>query len=143
MRFITAGAGAQNSEARGRQRFLRSLLLGIAIGGACGLCFGWLQFPREHLDSRLSELAPRHQGDYIVMVAAAYASEGDLPAALERLGRLGIANPAAAVQALTERAIRTSSRPLQSIRLLVRLAAALGQQTPLMEPFLELSGAAP
>ncbi len=120
------------------RRMLRSLLLGLVLGGALGLYLGWFQFPRETYRGDLSEMAQSFRDDYVVMVAAGYAADGDLQGALERLSRLRVDDIPRYAQRLTDRVIASSARDIRDIRLLVALARGLGRLTPAMEPFLDL-----
>ncbi len=120
------------------RRMLRSLLLGLVLGGALGLYLGWFQFPRETYRGDLSELAQSFRDDYVVMVAAGYAADGDLQGALERLSRLRVDDIPRYAQRLTDRVIASSARDIRDIRLLVALARGMGRLTPAMEPFLDL-----
>ena len=121
------------------RRFLLSLFFGLLIGGAIGLYFGWVQFPVEYVDSPMQDLDQRSKDDYTVMIAAGYELDSDGLGAVERLRRLGVDNVPEYVQVVTERFI-TNSRDIDDIRLLVNLANGLGRLTPIMEPFLELTG---
>jgi hypothetical protein len=121
------------------RRFLTSLLLGLIIGALIGLYFGWVQFPVEYVDSPMEDLEPRAKDDYTVMIAASYQFDQDGLGAVERLRLLGVDNVPEYVQSTTERFI-TNSRDLNDIRLLVNLSNGLGRLTPIMEPFLDLTG---
>lgn len=120
-------------------RFFRSLILGLLIGVTVGLYFGWLQFPLETRNRRLSDLAQPYRDEYSVMVAAGYAAEGDMAAAGARLSRLNSDNAPAALRDATERIILNASRGLADIRLLVQLADNLGQLSEIMQPFLDMT----
>ncbi len=120
--------------------FLRALILGLLIGAAFGLYFGWLRFPSEYRSGAMPELEPRYKDDYTMMIAAGYAFDRDAAGAAERLGRLGVEDAAAHAQQAAERVIMASSRRLSDIRLLIDLADGLGRLTPMMKPFLSLGG---
>lgn len=122
------------------KRFLRSLLLGLILGGVFGLYLGWFQFPRDAYRGDMTELAQSFRDDYAVMIAAGYAADGDLQGALDRLSRLRVNDVPRYVQQLTDRVIASSARDIRDIRLLVALARGLGRLTPAMEPFLNLRG---
>lgn len=119
-------------------RFLVSVLIGVVAGVGIGLYLGWVQFPVEFVDSPASSLAPRYQDDYVVMIAAGFASDGDLGGAVERLRLLGVGNIPAFVQEVAERYI-SNSRSVEDIRVLVGLAEGLGRLTPLMQPYRSVS----
>ncbi len=121
-------------------RFIRSLILGLLIGALVGLYFGWIQFPGDARSSSLSDLARRYRDEYSVMVAAGYAADADVAGAVERLSRLGIEDAPTYFRETTERIINTSSRDLEDIGLLARLADGLGQLTMTIQPFLDVNG---
>ncbi|RPJ02285.1 MAG: hypothetical protein EHM39_02175 [Chloroflexi bacterium] len=114
-----------------RQRYLGSLLIGILVGLAAGMFLGWEQFPVEYTNSAMSNLAPRYQEDYTVMVAEGYVQERDVNGALTRLQPLGKENIFDYIQDLTERLISQSKVPF--ISPMVALAEAIGRLTPAME----------
>ena len=120
----------------GMPRFARSLILGLLLGSLAGLYFGWLQFPPDARDRKISELSQPYRDEYMVMIAAAYAADGDVPGALERLSPLELEDIPSSLQRTTERVISTSARSLDDIRLLVQLAHELSALTPMMQPFL-------
>jgi hypothetical protein len=119
-------------------RFLISLLLGLALGAGIGLYLGWVQFPKQYVNSPAASLSERYKDEFTVMVATGYLKDGDLGGAFERLKILGVANIPAYVQAVTERFI-SNSRDAQDITYLVALAEGLGRLTPIMEPYRQLS----
>jgi hypothetical protein len=118
-------------------RFLTSLVVSLLLGIGIGLFLGYVQFPRTTADTPMAALAQRYQDDYTVMVAAGFLADGDLTGALERLRLLGIIDIPQHVETVTLRYIATS-RALDDIRTLVRLAEPLDRLTPEMEPFREL-----
>lgn len=122
------------------RRWMRSLVLGLVLGGLLGLYLGWFQFPRDAYRGDMTELAQSFRDDYAVMIAAGYAADGDLQGALDRLSRLRVDDIPRYVQQLTDRVIASSARDIHDIRLLVALARGLGRLTPAMEPFLDLRG---
>lgn len=122
------------------RRFLPYIVPGLVFGGLIGLYLGWFQFPRETFRGGMSDLAQSFRDDYVVMVAAGYVVDGDLPGALDRLSRLGVDDVPQYVRRLADRVIATSARDIRDIRLLVALARGMGQLTPAMAPFLDLHG---
>ena len=118
------------------RRFLLSLTLGLLLGALAGAVIGWLNPPPAARNSSLSDLAQPHRDDYVIMIAAGYAHDGDLTGALERLRRLEIGDLASYLRTTAERIINSGSRELGDIRVLVWLAAELGGATPAMAPFL-------
>ena len=119
-------------------RLFISTVIGILLGLGIGLYVGWVAVPLEYTDSPLSDLNPRYQETYTLMVAEGYLSDGDIEGALRRLSALGVDNVPLYVQELTERYI-TTSRDVNDIRILVALSAGLGRLTPPMENFQQLS----
>ncbi len=70
-------------------RFFIILVLGIGIG----LLYGWVVDPVEYIDTSPESLRDDYKTDYVLMVAEAYQTEGELDLALERLKFLGEAAP--------------------------------------------------
>jgi hypothetical protein len=121
-------------------RFFVSLIIGLVVGVGVGLYLGWVQFPLEFVNSPARALAREYKDDYTVMIAAAFAHDGDLGGAIERLRVLGVENIPAHVLEVTERYI-TNSQNVDDIRLLVGLYEGLaGRVTPLMEPYRPVPG---
>ena len=60
-------------------------LLGIALGVAAGLYYSWIVNPVEYVDTAPDSLRQDFRSDYIALIAAAYASSGDLVRAKARL----------------------------------------------------------
>ena len=118
-------------------RVIHSIPLGLLIGAIVGLYFGWAQFPAEPRNRHLGELARPFRDDYLVMVAAGYAADGDIAGAIQRLSRLGVDDVPGVIRESTERIIGASARGIEDIRLLVHLADDLGQLTGPMQPFLD------
>lgn len=120
-------------------RVLLSLIIGAVVGLGIGLFLGWVQFPAQPVDSPASALTQRAKDDWTVMVARAYAQDGDLTGAFDRLRPLAPANVPLFVQDVTERTI-SASGDVSDIRALVALSAGLGRLTPLMEPYQQAQG---
>lgn len=111
-----------------------ALLIGLGIGVGGGLAYGWLQ-PIEEAQAGISELTPEFKAEYTVMVAAAYADNGDWDLVQSRLGLLAEPDPAGYVVRLAEEYIAAGRNP-DDIRHLVRVAAGYGFTTDAMQPFL-------
>ena len=124
-------------------RIIRSLFLGLLIGSAVGLFFGWMPFPAGGRNSGLSDLAQPYRDEYLVMIAAGYAVDADIAGAGQRLSRFNAALDGPELKQSIERIITTSARDLDDILLLVELARDLGQLTAIMRPFLEPSEGSP
>jgi hypothetical protein len=74
------------------------LLLGLAIGLATGLIYGWLVQPVQYIDTAPDTLRQDYRADYVLMVAEAYTRERDLDLAQRRLASLGPQLPVAMVE---------------------------------------------
>jgi hypothetical protein len=69
-------------------------LIAIAIGAAAGLYYGWVLNPVKYVDMTPDSLRIDYKTDYVLMVAEAYHTEGDLAVAVRRLAVLGDTPPA-------------------------------------------------
>ncbi len=65
------------------------LLIGLALGLVLGLLYGWIIRPVEYVDTAPASLRQDYRADYVLMIAEAYAGEGDLELARMRLASLG------------------------------------------------------
>jgi hypothetical protein len=65
------------------------LIIGLLIGVALGLLYGWVIHPIEHDVTTPNSLQEKYQTDLILMIAEASSTEADLDLARERLIRLG------------------------------------------------------
>jgi hypothetical protein len=110
------------------------LLLGLAIGIGLGLYVGWELLPTEFVDASPAYLADGYQQEYVRMIAAAYAVEGDLTAAQTRLSGLGTDGEAILTAVTLDTILQQQNET--EIRQLVNLTAALGIYSPAMEPYL-------
>lgn len=116
------------------QRFLTTLLIGIGLGALIGVLIGWF-VPIKPINGTFDKLGDDAKADYVVMVGASYAVDGNWDKAQARLGSLAESDPAAFVVTLTERFIAEGRNP-DDIRNLVRLAYRFGYVTPPMQPYL-------
>jgi hypothetical protein len=64
-------------------------IIAILVGAALGLAYGWIVSPVRYVDTSPDTLRIDYKTDYILMVAEAYQSEGDLGLAVRRLALLG------------------------------------------------------
>lgn len=110
------------------------LLIGCTIGLGLGLYLGWVVLPTEYTNANPAYLADDYQRDYVRMIAAAYAVEGDLAAAQQRLAGLGDEGEAVLTAVMLDAILQPSSD--NETRQLVNLAAALGIYSPAMDPYL-------
>jgi hypothetical protein len=65
------------------------LIIGLLIGIALGLLYGWVIHPVERDVTTPTSLQEKYQADLILMIGEAYSNEGDIDLARQRLGRLG------------------------------------------------------
>ena len=61
-----------------RKTILLLLGGGIIIGLIVGLAVGWIVWPVEYFDADLCDLGSQDKNEYVVMVGAAYALNGDI-----------------------------------------------------------------
>lgn len=115
--------------------FLLVTMLGLLAGIALGLYMGWWVAPVEYVDTSLVYLHPIYKSDFILMVSEAYALDGDLDIVKARLALLTVSDPADAVADAAESAVN-QGQPVAQIRVLARLAAALGAQRDSLLPYL-------
>ena len=99
------------------------LLVGVVVGLAAGLLYGWLLQPVEFVDTTPDSLRQDFKTDYALMVAEAYQQDQDLSQAERRLALLGPQPPLEKVEQAMEFAENNRfSGP--DIELLEALAAA-------------------
>ena len=104
-------------------RWLR-FLIAIAIGLGLGLAYGWLVDPVQFVDTTPASLSPGYRADYVLTVAEAFAGDGDLLLAAERLDLLARPPSESLAEALQTAAAAGYSAA--DIQLLQRLSDALG-----------------
>jgi len=113
-----------------RQSGWLPLLLGLGLGLAGGLFYSWIVNPVEYVETAPGSLREDFKADYLALIAAAYASRGDLVRARARLALFEELNPAGELAALAQRR-QASGHPQTEVRALAELAAALqGAPTP-------------
>jgi hypothetical protein len=102
------------------------LLTGLIVGLALGLGYAWGVQPVQYTNTRPADLRADFKDQYRSLIAAAYAANGDLVRARERLKLLQDAD---LYRVLAEQAQRTlaGGASLQEARALGQLAVALGQ----------------
>jgi len=106
-------------------KLLVGILAGVAIGLIAGLWLGQDTQSPEDYTAALIELEKQHIEDYIVLVSALYALDGDLARAEERLTRLNEDNTARLVADLAIKYIE-AGKELEVAQDLATLAHALG-----------------
>lgn len=112
---------------------------GLLLGIGAGLYLGWVVWPPEFTNTDPAILRDDYKREYAVMIAHAYAVDGDLDAARRRLYSLGEAEPDRWLLAMTVDAILSGRDETLEIRPLVGLARALGLSSPAMAPYLDES----
>jgi hypothetical protein len=100
------------------------LCLGVGIGIAAGLWFGWGLSPLQYTETVPSQLEPKYQSEFVMMVAETYDREQDLHAATARLEGLGRADLAGLVREV-EQAYAAAGYPSEDRDRLERLARDL------------------
>ena len=79
------------------------IIAALVVGAGVGVYVGWVAAPVQYTDTEPASLQPAYKDDYILMIATAYAGDGNLAAAQDQLAALGLTDPAAAVGAAAER----------------------------------------
>ena len=102
-----------------------ALVAGVAVGLSAGLFLGWVILPVEYYDVDPANLRQEYKDDYIVMVSAAYALNGDFALAQSRLAKLGDPNSGARVAQLAD-AYVVHGGDSGTTQALCQLAANLG-----------------
>ena len=102
------------------------ILLGLVVGLALGLVYGFYIQPVSYSDTAPFTLQQSYREDMAVMIAAAYSIDGDLERARARVRLLGYENPAADLTALAQRSAASDTLDPQQVTLLSQLAFALG-----------------
>jgi hypothetical protein len=113
-------------ENRGNLYLLTGLVMGIVIG----LVYAWAVRPIQYLDAGPANLKPVYKDNQRLLIAAAFAANGNQDRARARLSLLKDPDPLAALNEQAQRAIKNGSE--DDVLLLGQLAVALGGalQTP-------------
>jgi hypothetical protein len=98
-----------------------ALSLGVGLGIVLGLWFGWGLSPVQYTETVPSQLEPRYQSEFVIMVAETYDREHDLHAATARLAGLGRADLSGLVREV-EQAYAAAGYPQEDRDRLERLA---------------------
>lgn len=106
-----------------------NLLAGLVLGAALGLFYAWVLSPVQYTDTSPETLRSDYKGDYVLMTARAFAVDGSLDLANQRLAPLKLSNPGRYTADLTAQAIRRGA-PLDDLRALAALTSALGAAPP-------------
>jgi hypothetical protein len=107
------------------------LFAGIAVGLGLGFLLGWGIWPVQYYDTDPVDLKQEHKEDYIVLVSASYALNGDLDQAKDRLASLEEEDIAQVVADLAQSYLERGE-DITTTRNLVMLADALGTSTNAM-----------
>ena len=118
-----------------KPRHLAIVAVGIVIGLVLGLLVTWQVWPVEYYDTDSVDLRQEHKDDYVVMIAAAYAQDGDLDTAVVRLEWLGLEDDTQVVLVLFQR--YDEAGYIEETRSLARLAHGLGVTDVALLPYVE------
>jgi hypothetical protein len=121
---------------------LALLLVGVGIGLGLGFLIGWGVWPVEYYDTDPVDLRAEHKEEYIVLVSAAYALNGDLDHAKDRLAKLEEEDIAQVVGELAEKYLERGEDSTTTTNL-VMLADALGSSTEAMLAYVATPTLAP
>jgi hypothetical protein len=103
------------------------LFTGLVIGLVIGIIYAWRIAPVEYVDTSPSMFKGEYKDQYRALIAAAFASDGNLPRAQKRLIEvLGDEDPARELTLQAQRAL-VEGRPQSEARALGLLAVALSQ----------------
>jgi len=118
-----------------RKALVFVLIGGIIAGLIAGLLIGWVVWPVDYFNTDLADLNAQHKQEYVAMVASAYALDGNLGLAKQRLEQLQIPN---VIQFVSAEADRYSSegRADQEVVALARLLKGLGGETSRLARYL-------
>ncbi len=111
------------------------VILGLMAGAVVGLVIGWVVWPVRFVDTSIADLAPEQKDEYMLLVASAYVTDGNLEKAQARLARLEVPNINQSLSALIDRSILEGQSEVD-IRALATLANALGVVSPQMLAYL-------
>lgn len=111
------------------------VLLGIVVGLVAGLVYGWVVQPAGGRETAPVSLRADFQEEYVALIAAAYAADGNLVRARARLSLLPGAEESDRIAALAQARL-AAGRPESEVRALALLAEdLLGREpTPTASP---------
>ncbi len=104
-------------------------ILAIILGVAAGLGYGWMINPVKYVDTSPDTLRVDYKTDYVLMVAEAYHSDGNLALAAQRLAFLGNTAPLDLVQQAIVIANQADYSP-GDVDLMIRLSQVLETWIP-------------
>jgi len=102
------------------------LILGFGIGLVGGLYYAWLVSPVEYVETAPDSLRADFRGDYLGLIASAYASGGDLVRARTRLALFPDLDPATELAALAQQRLAAGLADTEA-NALSQLASALSR----------------
>jgi hypothetical protein len=102
------------------------LILGFGIGLAGGLYYAWLVSPVEYVETAPDSLRADFRGDYLGLIASAYASGGDLVRARTRLALFPDLDTTTELAALAQQRLAAGLADTEASAL-SQLASALSQ----------------
>jgi hypothetical protein len=111
------------------------VIAGVVVGLCVGLFITWQVWPVQYYDTDPVDLRQEHKDDYVVMIAAAYAQDGDLDSATSRLEKLGFEDARQTVLGLFQRYGEAGYR--EETQSLARLAYDLGVTDVALLPYIE------
>ena len=115
---------------------LRLIILSLAVGGGLGLLLSRVIALQQFTTASIADLGVHEKEEFIVLVAAAYARDGDLDRARARLEALESPNVGQWLANLTDRHVSAGQNEAE-IRALVALAQGLGADTAPMVAWLQ------
>mgnify|MGYP000156239430 CR=1 FL=1 len=110
-------------------------LIGLIVGMSMSLYYTWVLDPPPLTLATPASLNQHDKEVYTVLVAAAYASDGNLERAARRLDGLADPRVAETLVALAERYL-AEGHDVRDVRVLARLADALGSTSAAVRPFI-------
>jgi hypothetical protein len=120
---------------RERVWWAAGFVVGLVLGMAMSLVYAWVLDPPPRSLATAATLNPQDREVYTVLVAAAYAVDGNLERAKHRLAAFGDADVGGMVVAMAERFI-VLHRDVRDVQALARLADALGRTSAAVRPFI-------
>lgn len=111
--------------ARPVRDYYAASLASFAIGVAVGLAVAWGVFPVQYTNADPSDLRSSYKDEYIRMIGAAFALDGNLARARLRLSQLNLGTPSTAVSEFMARQ-GSKDRNAKVATALVHLSSALG-----------------
>ena len=105
------------------------LLTGVVLGIILGILFAWVISPVKYVDTAPESLKDEFKDQYRVLIASAYAANGDLVRAKARLELLDEADIYLVVAEQAQQMLAEGGS-VEEAQALGRLALALGQEIP-------------